>query len=118
MSILLVLGAIPFRAESAVSTGQVMWVIFATGALLLITFLILARVRKKGWLDRWLVRDASRGQGATRGSWSVDSQRVSRTILVHTLERSGQLLVLVESKSGVSVTALPPASPPRTGATP
>jgi hypothetical protein len=105
-----VLAAIPFRAEPAVSTGQVIWVVFATGALLLLTFLVLARARKKGWLDRWQLRKASDDRGASRSSWTVESQRVSRNILVHTLERSGQVLVLVESRTGVSVTTYPSGS--------
>ena len=106
-----VLAAIPFRAEPAVSAGQVAWVVFVTAVLLLVTFLILLRARKAGWLSRWLVCGEPLGTVAPRQRWTVESQRVGRGLVVHTLEQHGQVLVLVESRTGITVTALAAASP-------
>lgn len=107
MSLQGMLAAIPFRAAPAVGAGQVIWVVVVTIALLAIAFFVLVRARRKGWLDRWLAQPATRVAGTARQSWAIESQRINRNIVVHTLERQGQTLVLVESRSGVSVTALP-----------
>lgn len=104
-----ILAAIPFRAEPAVSTGQVAWVILVTAALLLATLVVLLRARKAGWMSRWLGQNIPDGKGACGRMWRVETQRVSRGIVVHTLERPGQVLVLVESRTGVTAASLTPA---------
>lgn len=106
-----VLATIPFRAEPAVSAGQVAWVIFVAAVLLLVTFLILLQAKKAGWLSRLLARGGPVSAVTARHQWTVDSQRVGGGLLVHTLERPGQMLVLVESRTGVTVTSLPAAGP-------
>lgn len=113
-----VLTAIPFRTDPAISTGHAGWVVLVTGALLVATFLILSRIRRKGWLDKWMAQQARRSPASASHAWVVESQRINRNIVVHTLERSGQVLVLVESRSGVSVATLPPHAQPPAEATP
>jgi hypothetical protein len=91
--------------------GQVVWVILVTAVLLLGAFLILLRARKAGWLGRWQVQGIPGGEGASKRTWQVQTQRVGRGIVVHTLERPGQVLVLVESRTGVTAASLAPVDP-------
>lgn len=102
------IASIPFRGESSVSATQMLWVGLITTVLLLFTFLLLSQAKRRGWLNRWLAQPVNRQLSGKR-VWSMESQRVNRNIVVHTLERSGQVLILVESRSSVSVTTLPTA---------
>jgi hypothetical protein len=95
---------IPFRAEPAVASGQMVGVVLVTSVLLVVTFVLLAYGRKKGWLDRWLGRTPT--LSAKREYWNVESQRISRQTTVHTLKRSGRTLIVVESSSSVALTSL------------
>ena len=100
------LASIPFRSSSEISGAYMLWVGLATILVLAGVFVVLAYAKKRGWLDKWTMSRAatlpSRGDG-----WTLQSQRVGHHIVMHTLERAGQALVLVESRSGVSVTVLP-----------
>lgn len=113
-----VLAAIPFRTDPAISTGHVGWVVLVTGVLLVGALLVLSRIRRKGWLEKWLAQQARRTPSSTTHAWAVESQRINRDILVHTLQRADQVLVLVESRSGVSVVALPSNPQPSAEAAP
>lgn len=96
--------SIPFRAEPAIAGGQMAGIVLVTFALLVATFILLAYGRKKGWLDRWLGRVPA--LSAKREYWHVESQRISRQTTVHTLNRAGRTLVVVESSGSVALTAV------------
>lgn len=103
---LLLSGAIPYRADPAISAGQVLWVAFATIGLLALAFIILLQLRRRGLLDAWVARAGSTGQALVNARWQVSSQRISRKTVVHTMTREGQSVLVVESVEGISVTRL------------
>lgn len=103
---LLMSNAIPYRADPAISAGQVLWVVMVTVGLLLLAFIILLQLRRRGWLDAWTARAGSTGQALVNSRWQVSSQRISRRTVVHTMTREGQTVLLAESVAGISVTRL------------
>jgi len=105
---------IPFRADPALGGGEILWVMLATMGLLVLAFLVLAHMRRKGWLDRWLAARAGAASSA-QVKWEVETQRISRQTIVHTLKRPGHSLVVVESAAGVSVTVLPAGGEAKNG---
>lgn len=97
--------AIPYRAEPAVSGGELTSVLAATG-LLLALFLVLALyARKRGWL-RELMPLAATGQTGRRWRLDVHAQRISRLTTVYRIEDGTRAWLVVESTGQVSVSAL------------
>ncbi|WP_312368412.1 hypothetical protein [Stenotrophomonas sp.] len=103
---LLLSSAIPYRADPAIGAGQVLGVVMATVGLLVVAFIILLQLRRRGWLDAWTASAGSTGKALVSARWQVSSQRISRRTMVHTMMREGQTVLVVESAAGVSVTRL------------
>lgn len=95
--------AIPYRSDPAIGTSDVVWVGFVAIGLLALTFFILLQLRRKGWLDTW-VRGTVRITGAQR--WSIQSQRISRRAVAHTLTGNGQAMLVVETANGIAIAPL------------
>jgi hypothetical protein len=110
---------IPYRAETAVSGGELTGVLTAT-ILVLAAFLVLALyARKRGWL-RKLAPLAAAGQTGKRWRPDVQAQRISRLTTVYRIEDGTNAWLVVESTGQVSVSVLTnePASGESIDATP
>ena len=104
---------IPFRSDPVVSGDYLLWIGVVTVGLLMLVAIILLQMRRRGWLDAWT--SGNTGRHATQATrWHVQSQRISRRTTVHTLQRPGCELLVVESAHGLSVTALAPDTSFRT----
>ena len=97
---------IPYRAETAVSAGQLTSVLLVT-VLLLGIFLVLALyAKKRGWLQKLMPASAVRPAG-TQWRLYVQAQRISRLTTVYKVEDGARAWLIVESAGQVSVSALP-----------
>ena len=97
--------AIPYRAEPAVSGGELADVLSVT-VLLLAAFLALALyARKRGWLRKLMPSTAA---SKTDKRWRLDvyAQRISRLTTVYRIEDGTRAWLVVESTGQVSVSVL------------
>ena len=96
---------IPYRAESAVSAGQLTGILVVT-VLLLGIFLALAMYAKKcGWLQKLAPIGATR-MADKRWQLRIQAQRISRFTTVYRVEDGACAWLIVESTVQVSVSAL------------
>lgn len=95
--------AIPYRSDPAIGAGDVVWAGLIALGLLALAFIILLQLRRKGWLGAW-----TNGAPGTKGAqrWNVQSQRISRRAVAHTLTREGHSLLVVETPSGIAIAPL------------
>lgn len=97
--------SIPYRAEPAVSGGELTGVLAAT-TLVLATFLMLALyAKRRGWLRKLSPLNAVNDTGK-RWQLQVHAQRISRLTTVYRIEDGARSWLVVESTGQVSVSAL------------